>query len=463
MVVLVIFEITMLLMLLALIYTFGQASMYNGNYVMGITLAKPYRSEPEVKQIVGEYLKKIKKIHLIGLITGLVPILLTDYTSLMLMYLFIWFFILIYLYEGIMKKHAWRLYDLKKEKGWMSGSTGVKRVDTVVSSMNKKLPVSPVWLVPVGIIGVYNIYAYVMRLVNVQNNETLSKVSIAYTICTFMFIGIYFAVANSSNKVYCKDSRINLKVNRSIKYEWTRYFVVTAYGAAIMGIVVGNIKAVRESLPQQLLAFSIIFFVPIILMLVTYQNVQKVKRFAFDSDSGEKELPYDDDDIYFLTDKVNPNAGRLQEKRVGIGFTLNMGKPAEYVIIFIVMAFVAGMSLFMLKFDLADITLTVREEGRSVNVSAADMGYTFEVADIEAVMLLDKCPSMSKSHGYDGSNFYFGTFRVSGYEENCEVYLSLKNPQVIVVETKDKTILFNDKSTEETFEMYELLLELTGE
>ena len=79
------------------------------------------------------------------------------------------------------------------------------------------------------------------------------------------------------------------------------------------------------------------------------------------------------------------------------------------------------------------------------------------------VTLLEEQPDMSKSHGYDGTNFYFGTFRVSGYEENCEVYVSLKNPQVIVVETVDKVILFNDKSQSETLEMYELLRELTTE
>ena len=147
---------------------------------------------------------------------------------------------------------------------------------------------------------------------------------------------------------------------------------------------------------------------------------------------------------------------------MGIGFTFNIGKMGTYVIYGIILIFVGGMSLFMLKFDLADITLEIRNNNgiETVYVKAADMGYHFKSEDIESVSMLEKIPKMSKNSGYDGSNFYFGSFSVNGYDNQCEVYISLRNPQVILIETTNKTIIVNHKDTDKTIQMYNLLLDI---
>ena len=321
-------------MLLALVYTFGQASMSNGIYFMGITLAKEHREHEEVRAIAKEYLMKNRRINLIGFLTIFIVLLLIDYTSLMLIYLFVWFFSLIFVSEKQLKASAWKLYDLKKKYGWLSGKANIKRIDTTVSSMNKLLPVSAAWLIPAIGLGIYSIYYSILPAFDKTGNIKL--LPLIYTLCGFMFIVLYYAVTKARNKVYCKDSKINLKVNRAIKYEWSRCMIFHAYGAVIFALIMALSNKADSNIIFEIICFSMVFFGPFAVMYITWQNIKKVKELAFLSDNpsnnnnansftnrsdkgnapGNDFFLYDDDDIYWLTDTYNPIFDSLVDKKI---------------------------------------------------------------------------------------------------------------------------------------------------
>lgn len=201
----------------------------------------------------------------------------------------------------------------------------------------------------------------------------------------------------------------------------------------------------------------IIGIIPVFVIIMTYSNTRRTKSMA-----GSERI-YDDDDIYYLTDERNPNQGAMQEKRVGIGFSLNMGKKADIVVIAVTMLFVCGLALFLLKYDLADITFDVAsgENGRmAASVEAAGDKSTFYLDEVEAVELLEQYPSMSKNYGYDGTVYYIGEFNAAGYGR-CTAFVCLKTSTAVAVKTKDKVYIFNDESEDGTRQTYELIRSYT--
>ena len=168
---------------------------------------------------------------------------------------------------------------------------------------------------------------------------------------------------------------------------------------------------------------------------------------------------YDDDDIYYLTGKKNPNAPRMQEKRVGIGFSLNAGSRVDLIVVGITMLFVIGLAIFLAKYDLADVSLDITSDdsGRKIAyVEAAGERSGFYLDEITAVELLDALPDMSKNVGYDGTVYNIGSFDVSGYGK-CDTYICLKTHMAVVVKTADRVYVFNDETADGTRHMYESL------
>ena len=288
--------ITMIIMWLCLVISYGMGAVHNGIYTLGIVLPTGADKSEEVQALLHEYTIKKRVLHLVGFIT-IVPIVLTeDFVSIMLVYIFVWFFTLMVVYNKVLKKYAWKLYELKKTNNWL--------------------------------------------VLSFEEQQT---------------------------------------------------------GAT------------------------------------------------------------DDEDIYWLQGKKNPNrkAG-FQEKRIGYGLELNCGSKVDYIVLGVVLLFVLGLAIFMLKFDLA--TVTMEKQGDRISIEAADMGESFLVSRVREVTLLTECPSMSKKHGYNGGKFNFGTFHVTGIG-SCEVYVYTKTDQAIEVTTDKDTIIFNMETEEKTKEAYHQLKE----
>ena len=441
---------TMLFMLATLVFTTGSNSVIeNGIYYLGITLPKERRREEAVVKIVAEYRKNWRKINLVGLAAIIPAILISDFVSAFLVYMILWFFVLIYVNGANLEKSGWKLYNWKISQDWYVKKESVRRVDTAVSSKKHTMPVSAYWsIAPLALASYcgYRIFT-----------DGTSIVGIAFCLCTIMFIVIYFCIVHAPNKVYCDNSDTNLKINKSTKFEWSRCMMVHAYGAALMAFISisgidRNIQA--NAYPVYIVTMAVIvWIIPIFVLLMSYNNTRKAKQIV-----AMKDI-YDDDDIYYLTGERNPNQGMMQEKRVGIGFSLNMGKKADAVVVAIVMLFVCGLALFLLKYDLADITLDI-VSGENVRtyaaVEAAGDKITFYIDEVESIELLEHYPSMSKNYGYDGTVYYIGEFNVGGYG-SCNACVCLKTAPAVVVKTHDKVYIFNDESEEGTQQMYELI------
>lgn len=445
---------TMLFMLVTLAYTMGSAVVLeNGAYYMGITIPKEHRSDEAVKNIRAQYKRSWRKITLIGLVTGLAIIIFYDYVSIQMVYIMTWFFVLMYVYQSSLKKYGWMLYKWKVEQDWYNGSENggsVRRIDTALTRSRKEMPISPCWGILPMAITAFCVFKYC--------TEGFSVASSSFAACSVEFFVLYFVVARSRTKVYCDDSEANIEINRSVKYEWSRCMMLHSFMAAVIALALTCISGVqpRDGSVAVLWGFALLMLCSLgslAALFFTYSNVRRVKNQA------DAVQYYDDDDIYYLTGKKNPNAPRIQEKRIGVGFSMNAGSRVEWVVIGISMLFVVGLAIFLAKYDLADIALEVGADGSgrvAASIEAAGEKSSFYLDEITDVEYLDKLPSMSKNVGYDGTVYNIGTFNVQGYGQ-CDTYICLKTKAAVVVKTDSKIYVFNDETVEGTLDMYNML------
>ena len=322
-------------------------------------------------------------------------------------------------------------------------------------TVNKdRMPVSAYW----GIITIVGVAFCVFRYITAG----FSVVSFSFAMCAVVFLVTYFVIAKSRTKVYCDDSNVNMKINKCVRFEWSRCMMLhsgMAAFTAVMLLMSGEMEALFGIDSNAALGMSIAVTIMLgslgsmMTLFITYDNIRKVKNQAASVNY------YDDGDIYYLMGKKNPNAPGVHEKRVGIGFELNAGSKVDLIVIAVTMLFVIGLAIFLLKYDLADVALNISDDdgGRRVaKVEAAGDSSTFYLDEITDVELLDELPDMSKKVGYDGTVYYIGSFNVSGYG-NCDTYVCLRTDMAVVVKTKDRTYVFNDETADGTRQMYESL------
>lgn len=127
MAIIIIMLITMIAMWGSLVAAYGSASMENGKYMLGITLPEQYRKEPEVQEIAAAYRRNCRRINWLGLAGCLLVFPLNKYSSLLILWIMVWFGLLMYGYNENIRSSGRRLYALKQQKGWLSGNPHIVR------------------------------------------------------------------------------------------------------------------------------------------------------------------------------------------------------------------------------------------------------------------------------------------------------------------------------------------------
>lgn len=475
----IIIAFVLLFMWATIVFTYKSGAIENGKYVLGITLPARYRKEEEVLKITADYRRVMKRINLVGL-AACVPVLLScDYMSFCFLFLMIWFGLLIYFHQENVERCARALYGVKQKNGWLTGNAHVVRIDTALSSLKDKGAVSFGWMVPAYLLGLAGCFmawqknagAYELSGAAVMSGGAALlpwSVTVSFIGTELLFLAVYMAVRKAKPQVICGETAFNQKMDRIVRREWTRCMVLHSYGMALLTVYMGwiaqrNGAASDDPAPGNFSALGLIVLVGIVgsayTIYLSQHNVKKGKDQILTALAESGAEAYGDDDEYWLNGYP---AGMcpvgLSEKRIGIGWTTNAslkGGTADKMVLVLSAAFVLGICLFLMPFDFAQVKLEIGD-GRC-RVSAASMGYGFDLEDVEQVTLLEKRPFMSKKNGYDSNRFFLGDFRVQGYG-TCKVFVSLKNDLVIRVDTKDKVVWFNSESAEETRAFYEELI-----
>ncbi len=451
MTVFIILMLCALLILMAQLLSQGTGAKPNGTILLGVTLPSYELGNSQVLKIVRDY----RKANLLtggGFFVLLFPgLLVYQYGTVLLLYLLVWCILLLYTGNTLQKIYFHKLYSLKREKGWYAGERHVISIDTEASRRKRRMPVSRLWFIPAFMI------ALTPAAVSFPGMEERSFAWIMAA-CSLLYIVIsllaHLQIAKERTVSYSEDTEINLALNRSYKYQWSKCWVAEAYMGSVFNILLyfllrGNTFPVSVT---ALLIFTSILpaFVPV---LYAYHKVGEERRGLLSFISAQV---YSDEDHYWEKGSYyNPNDKRVWvEKRFGYGTTINMASTFGKLINWVYAAVIIGVIaivFFLMPLDFGSIDFQIKSN--TVYIDAPLYEDHFSLEDIKEVKLIEELPIEGKRNGGDSYFFYVGGFKVRGYGM-CRVYVYRNHPPYIAAVLSDRVVIFNGKTPEDTKNCY---------
>lgn len=156
----------------------------------------------------------------------------------------------------------------------------------------------------------------------------------------------------------------------------------------------------------------------------------------------------------------NPGDKRVfVPKRVGIGMTVNTatrtGKAFIWGTIGLIAVTVAGVAFLLIRSELTAPTLRISEQQR-VEIRYPMYNYSFDLADVRELMLVDRVPTGTKSNGEGTATVARGKFHLKGLGK-ARLYIFKKHPPFIQFKLDNGYVFFNEKDPQLTEALFEQL------
>ncbi|MEY8000418.1 DUF1648 domain-containing protein [Clostridium sp. Mt-5] len=268
--------------------------------------------------------------------------------------------------------------NLKLQKLWLQGKKQVVTIDIDFSKKKSDMLVSvwffmiPVFIIIINIILGYTHYSSLPYKVpthwdfsgNITGYQIKSKfliweMPLAQIIITFISFIVYKGIGWSKQQISSLNPEESVKKNSIFRRSWSIYMVILASATDIL-LSVGTIQIfkvidVSSAFSNAvIIAFlTITILASIILSLKIGQGGSNIKMGKDSLQRDESELTNkDDDDSWKLANTIyyNPEDPSIfVEKRFGVGWTVNAGRPAGmaiYIGIIIFTIVVIGISIF---------------------------------------------------------------------------------------------------------------------
>ncbi len=254
---------------------------------------------------------------------------------------------------------------LKKEKGWIQNKKQVVIVDTSHRYNQKYLSHHWFWI-PIGIIAFTTVFTMIQypylpskvpihfdlygNITNYTNKSFLSVFGLPLTQIgmTVLFYIIYRVIQNVRPSIQASMPKTSLKQNQIAKRYWAIYMLVTSVIINIQFAYI-QLNVLQITDPKSKVSFLIYglsVFVPIVgAILVAIKTGQSGSRIKIDHEEEINNKVIDRDDDRFWKWGMfyyNPDDPNLHvEKRFGIGWTINFGRPAGMAIMIILVISIA--------------------------------------------------------------------------------------------------------------------------
>lgn len=269
----------------------------------------------------------------IGLMSGLV-----------LLYILIIFFIYVRNFNAVKK--------LKSDKGWQEKAQSITIADT--KFQKTKRSVSALWFLVYAIIIVGTILLGIILYDDMPNNVVMQTdmqgnvtrmVDKSYGVILFapamqaimalVFGFIYWMMQKTPAVIDPNQPEISSKQNTKFRYRWSAFIV---FGGMLLCVIFlfaqlgfADVVSREASIWIPLIATGIIVLGAIILAITTGQSGSRI-RIGKQTDG---KIIHRDDDRYWKWGLIYVNRNdpaMFVEKRFGVGFTINFGKPAAVAI-----------------------------------------------------------------------------------------------------------------------------------
>lgn len=442
---------------IAMLITAQTAAHPNKNILLGVTLPLDRLSEPEVKAIVKAYQRKYFWIIAAFFLAALPVFFLERWISLSLLYLALWILGFFLAANSAFKTSMRELHALKVKENWFVGEVHTLNIDTEVSRLKDKMPVSRWWFLPSFAI------AAVPPIWTLAHRGQMDALPLAFSFLPLLFpllcLWIYGLYMKRRTEVISENSEVNIACNFAYRRMWSISSVAQATVMSVfftVSFLLALSSPTSPALPLGLFAGLGIASI-LGILLFTYFRVRGTQNRLL---TAAHSPILSDDDVYWERGYYyNPNDPRAYvEKRLGIGFTVNMaskkGKGAAYAGIAFFAVFLCALISFFFVLDTASFSLT--QENGNYRISAPLYGCSFAEEEVRKVSVLQALPDRSRTNGAETGLYALGDYNVNGYGKS-KLYVYKESTPILAVELSDITVFLNARTPEQTERYLELL------
>ena len=360
-----------------------------------------------------------------------------------------------------------KMYQLKMEKGWLTGRRRTTiLVDTAASRDKKRMPVPLALQLLPSLLGFASAAFYWLALSGtfgfspgLSEGERamwggLTASCVAFDVLCLLAVRL---IAGSRNVVYGKDSRENKKANREEKGIYGKGLVGGSllvsffHGAALTGrIVLSNSSFLWLSVGAWIAGIFIIFLAAVF----------GRKKRGETAEKAEEAFTVDEDYYWRKGYYSNPNdPSVLVTKRTGYGMELNMAHKGTAAVLclclFGILILIFGRSVFPL-IRLSGQDFSLEKEGCRILIQSPSYGGDFSLNEVIEIKLQNQeLTGVLRTNGYSGGGVQMGNFRCREYGDG-RWYLHKENPWKVQIFLADGSyVLINCRTEEETKRLYE--------
>lgn len=446
--------IVILVLLITITATGWTAASPDRGIVLGVSLPYSHLKEPEVLKMTGSY--RIELLFLSGGFTVLaVPVLLIQKPFSLFFFLQImWFVGYLLAFDRLLAHWEKALKQLKKQKGWMVSAPRIISIDTEVARLKGKMPVSKWWMVPSLVISCIPIGDILIRHTDSQYwFLALMPLTFqgAFWFCRWLSV-------RGRSTAYCDNSEINIACHALTIRLWTLCWAVLSAGAAICLSVSWFCSFGGPS--EWFWAITMLtFLIAAILagIFITWLAIRKKRNYLLEGIGGS--ILAEEDEFWSRGCYCNPYDPRtMVEKRLGIGWTINLGtvkgKILAWGTIGVVAVLLIGMFIMFVRMDVIPFTLSVSDDG--VRISAAMYSTKFSPDEIEEISLIDSVPDGRRTNGAATESYQLGHYYIPDTGDSL-LYVYSDSSPCLMIKLPDRTIFFTARDPADTLAAYEAL------
>lgn len=455
-----------IIMVLSVYMSMKSALKPRNNIFMGVTLPKEILDSDIIKQIKNEYKKECNK-YLLIMIVSYIPVILISKISLNMIYFLSWSFIwcesLLY---GPYKKRNQKLKKLKLENNWFAGERKVIHLDTKMTMLKHKMPISSKYfIIPL-------LLSFIPVRMSIDNKDEYGIILIIVAVINILVvIGLFFIFRNFNKnklKVYSENTDINYTINREEKRLYSIFWLIQAIISDFIIIL----------LYMHILGYfqtrDLFILIPIaigcgsILFGMSYIKDRVVKPEEELMSSDDREILVDEDDywidgLYYYNENDKSTSVRA---RLGAGYTYNLatksgkfvGRNLTWIIVSVVCI---PLSIMLISMDFIPHSIKIDDIKKEIRIKCTTYNYEFDTSNIESVEFLNSIPKFKiKTNGAATNEYSIGNFRSNEYGK-CKFYVYYENNSSILIKLKNSStnyVIYNDKSFEKTQEIYRQLI-----
>ncbi len=437
----------------------------NKNRIFGVNNRPEFNNEKshEFINIVTATHRKEALIILILLVLIAVALLvIPDFTTKMIgwsVYIYVAFF-------AILVPYALGNSEMKKYKKYL-GVISEKVMYADLKNVGKIHSLNVPMLIIADILGLFVVAFAVLIDINIlpinlgifQGTFICTALVASITVTNIIAAPIAFIVDNSRNDVISENSDINANYNRARKKVFTDFIVAMSWVDDFMAAFTILMFIFLHS--EIVMIYILSFYLLLLLFSVFIFTLRKIaldKRYL----TVESKLIEEDDDSWILgMFYFNPDDKRFSvEKRIGMGWTVNMAHPmGKLISVFAIITIVASLASMIWIGMMASTPIDIHENDEYIICHHLWDEYKINKSEIVSAEYSD----LSNIHavriaGTGMENVAKGDFKVDGIGK-CKFFLNPQAGNYIKIVTSDQIYYISDNTEDETSAFFKNLSE----